>query len=72
MKNAYLNDLNNNSIKNDYYKLLSPEQQTILTETATTEEIQNIEQNLKINIFQTPFISTINPLIYYKELDQFD
>ena len=65
MKNAYLNDLNNNSIKNDYYKLLSPEQQTILTETATTEEIQNIEQNLKINIFQTPFISTINPLIYY-------
>ena len=65
VKNAYLNDLNNNSIKNDYYKLLSPEQQTILTETATTEEIQNIEQNLKINIFQTPFISTINPLIYY-------
>ena len=65
IKNEYINDLNNNSIKNDYYKLLSPQQQTILTETATTEEIQNIEKNQKINIFQTPFISTINPLIYY-------
>ena len=65
IKNEYINDLNNNSIKNDYYKLLSPQQQTILTETATTEEIQNIDQNQKINIFQTPFISTINPLIYY-------
>jgi len=65
IKNAYINDLNNNSVKNDYYKLLSAQEQTILTETATLDEIQNIELTLKINIFQTPFISTINPLIYY-------
>ena len=65
IKNAYINDLNNNSLKNDYYKLLSSQQQTILTETATLEEIQNIDFTQKINIFQTPFISTINPLIYY-------
>ena len=65
IKNAYINDLNNNSLKNDYNKLLSAEQQTILTETATAEEIQNIDYTQKINIFQTPFISTINPLIYY-------
>ena len=65
IKNAYINDLNNNSLKNDYYKLLSAKQQTILTETATLEEIQNIDLTQKINIFQTPFISTINPLIYY-------
>ena len=65
IKNAYINDINNNSVKNDYYKLLSPQEQTILTETATPEEIQNIDLTPKINIFQTPFISTINPLIYF-------
>ena len=65
IKNAYINDLNNNSVKNDYYKLLSQHHQTILTETATIEEIQNIDFTQKLNIFQTPFISTINPLIYY-------
>ena len=63
IKTAYINDLNNNSFniqKNDYSKLLSPEQQTILT---SSEE--SYEPNYKINIFQTPFISTMNPLIYY-------
>ena len=65
IKNAYINDLNNNSIKNDYYKLLSAQQQTILTETLSIEEIQNIDLIQKVNIFQTPFISTMNPLIYY-------
>ena len=65
IKNAYINDLNNNSFniqKTDYYKLLSPEQQTILT---ASEEIQPLDYGIKINIFQTPFISTMNPLIYY-------
>jgi len=65
IKNSYLNDLSNNQIKNDYYKLLNSEQQTILTEMTSSEEIQNIDHSQKINIFQTPFISTINPLIYY-------
>ena len=65
IKNAYINDLNNNSLKNDYNKLLSADQQTILTETANAEEIQNIDYTKKINIFQTPFICSINPLIYY-------
>jgi len=65
IKNAYMSDLNNNRIKTDYYKLLSSQHQTILTETSSSEEIHNIDHSLKINIFQTPFISTINPLIYY-------
>ena len=65
IKNSYINDLSNNQIKNDYYKLLNSEQQTILTEMASSEENQNIDLSQKINIFQTPFISTINPLIYY-------
>ena len=65
IKNSYINDLSNNQTKNDYYKLLTSEQQTILTEMASSEENQNIDLSQKINIFQTPFISTINPLIYY-------
>ena len=65
IKSAYLNDLNKNSFnpqKTDYSKLLSLEQQTILT---ASEEAQPFDINYKINIFQTPFISTMNPLIYY-------
>ena len=65
IKTAYLNDLNTNSYnlqKTDYNKLLSPEQQTILT---ASEETPPLDYGLKINIFQTPFISTTNPLIYY-------
>ena len=66
IKSAYINDLNTtNSFsiqKVDYGKLLSPEQQTILT---SSEEIQSFDNFFKINIFQTPFISTINPLIYF-------
>ena len=65
IKAAYINDLNTNSFnlqKTDYSKLLSLEQQTILT---ASEEIPPLDYGLKINIFQTPFISTTNPLIYY-------
>ena len=65
IKNAYINDLNTNSFnlqKNDYSKLLSQEQQTLLT---ASEEIAPLDYSIKINIFQTPFISTMNPLIYF-------
>ena len=66
IKNAYINDLNEtnsfNMKKVDYSKLLTPEQLTILI---SSEETQSFDNFFKINIFQTPFISTINPLIYY-------
>ena len=70
IKNAYIKDLSTNTnsynlIKKDYSKLLSQEHQTILTEPS--EESFNSDLfNPKINnIFQNPFISSINPLIYY-------
>ena len=72
IKTAYIKDLSSNTNsyelqKKDYSKLLSQEHQTILT--ASSEENQSSDiliYNPKINnIFQTPFISSINPLIYY-------
>ena len=66
IKSAYINDLNSsnsfNISKVDYSKLLKPEQETILT---SSEEINSYENFFKVNIFETPFISTMNPLIYF-------
>ena len=60
IKNTYIDDINKNTIKNDYSKLLTPEEHTI-----TTENLSILEIKKDTNIMQTPFISTINPLIYF-------
>ena len=63
IKSAYINDLNNNTIQNDYSKLLSPEEHTIISEMSTEEVLFDIYKNT--NLMQSPFLSTINPLVYF-------
>ena len=63
IKSTYIDDLNNNTIKNDYSKLLSPEEHTIISEMSTEEVLFDIYKNT--NLMQTPFLSTINPLVYF-------
>ena len=63
IKSTYINDLNNNTIKNDYSKLISPEENTIISEISNEEVSFDIYKNT--NLMQTPFLSTINPLVYF-------
>ena len=63
IKNTYIDDINNNTIKNDYIKLLSPEDYTIITEINSEETSFNIYKNT--NLMETPFLSSINPLIFF-------
>ena len=63
IKTTYIDDINNNTIKNDYSKLLSPEEHTIISEMSSEEVSFNIYENT--NLMQSPFLSTINPLVYF-------
>ena len=63
IKSTYIDDINNNTIKNDYSKLLSPEEHTIISEMNTEEVSFEIYKNT--NLMQSPFLSTINPLVYF-------
>ena len=63
IKSTYIDDINNNTIKNDYIKLLTPEEHTIISEINSEETSLDIYKNT--NIMQTPFLSSINPLIYF-------
>ena len=63
IKSTYIDDINNNTIKNDYSKLLSPEEHTIISEMSTEEVSFDIYKNT--NLMQSPFLSTINPLVYF-------
>ena len=63
VKTVYIEDLNNNTIKNDYNKILSPEEQTIISELNNEEVPMDVYQ--KTNIMQSPFLSTLNPLVYF-------
>jgi brefeldin A-inhibited guanine nucleotide-exchange protein len=63
IKSTYIDDINNNTIQNDYSKLLSPEEHTIISEMSTEEVSFDIYKNT--NLMQTPFLSTINPLVYF-------
>ena len=63
IKSTYIDDINNNTIKNDYSKLLSPEEHTIISEMSTEEVLFDIYKNT--NLMQSPFLSTINPLVYF-------
>ena len=63
IKSTYIDDINNNTIQNDYSKLLSPEEHTIISEMSTEEVLFDIYKNT--NLMQSPFLSTINPLVYF-------
>ena len=63
IKSSYIDDLNNNTIQNDYNKLLSPEESTILND-ASSEEV-SLEVYKNTNLMKNPFLSTINPLVYF-------
>ena len=63
IKSTYIDDINNNTIKNDYSKLLSPEENTIISEMSSEEVSLDIYRNA--NLMQSPFLSTINPLVYF-------
>jgi hypothetical protein len=56
IKSTYIDDINNNTIKNDYSKLLSPEEHTIISEMNTEEVSFEIYKNT--NLMQSPFLST--------------
>ena len=63
IKSTYIEDLNNNTIKNDYSKLLTSEENTIISEMSKEEVSFDIYKNT--NLMQSPFLSTINPLVYF-------
>ena len=63
IKSSYIDDINNNTIQNDYNKLLSPEEFTIISD-ATSEEV-SIEVYKNTNLMKNPFLSTLNPLVYF-------
>ena len=63
IKSSYIDDINNNTIQNDYNKLLSPEEFTIISDT-TSEEV-SIEVYKNTNLMKNPFLSTLNPLVYF-------
>ena len=63
IKSTYIEDINNNTIQNDYSKLLSPEEHTIISEMSTEEVLFDVYKNT--NLMQSPFLSTINPLVYF-------
>jgi len=63
IKSSYIDDINNNTIQNDYNKLLSPEEFTIISDT-TSEEV-SFEVYKSTNLMKNPFLSTLNPLVYF-------
>ena len=63
IKSTYIDDINNNTIKNDYSKLLSSDEHTIISEMSSEEVSFDIYKNT--NLMQSPFLSTINPLVYF-------
>ena len=63
IKSTYIDDINNNTIQNDYSKLLSPEEFTIINEVSSEEVSLEVYKNT--NIMKNPFLSTINPLVYF-------
>ena len=63
IKSSYIDDINNNTIQNDYNKLLSPEEFTIINDVSS-EEV-SLEVYKSTNLMKNPFLSTINPLVYF-------
>ena len=63
IKSTYIDDINNNTIQNDYSKLLSPEEFTIINDVSSEEVSLEVYKNT--NIMKNPFLSTINPLVYF-------
>ena len=63
IKSSYIDDINNNTIQNDYNKLLSPEEFTIINDISS-EEV-SLEVYKSTNLMKNPFLSTINPLVYF-------
>ena len=63
IKSAYIDDINNNTIKNDYSKLLSPEESTITSENSSEEVSFEVYKNT--NLMKNPFLTTINPLVCF-------
>ena len=63
IKSSYIDDINNNTIQNDYNKLLSPDEFTIISDT-TSEEV-SFEVYKSTNLMKNPFLSTLNPLVYF-------
>ena len=63
IKSSYIDDLNNNTIQNDYNKLLTPEETTIISDTSSEEVSFEVYKNT--NIMKNPFLSTLNPLVYF-------
>ena len=63
IKSAYIDDINNNTIKNDYSKLLSPEESTITSENSPEEVSFEVYKNT--NLMKNPFLTTINPLVCF-------
>ena len=63
IKSSYIDDINNNTIQNDYNKLLSPEEFTIISDTSS-EEV-SFEVYKSTNLMKNPFLSTLNPLVYF-------
>ena len=63
IKTTYIDDINNNTIKNDYIKLLSPEDYTIIADINSEET--SFDKYKNTNLMETPFLSSINPLIFF-------
>ena len=63
IKTVYIDDINNNTIQDDYNKLLSPEESTIISDVSS-EEV-SLEVYKSTNLMKNPFLTTINPLIYF-------
>ena len=63
IKSAYIDDINNNTIQNDYNKLLTPEESTIISDASS--EAVSFEVYKNTNLMKNPFLSTLNPLVYF-------
>ena len=63
IKSSYIDDINNNTIQNDYNKLLSPEESTIISDTSSEEVSFEVYKNT--NLMKNPFLTTLNPLVYF-------
>ena len=50
IKSSYIDDINNNTIQNDYNKLLSPEEFTIISDTTSEEVSIEVYKNIRIQI----------------------
>ena len=65
MKNTYINDFNNNTIQDNYRKIFTQDENTIISEMASDDLSIITTTTNNINIMETPFISNINPLIFF-------